>query len=48
MALDINQLDSSICGFAYKELIGNILDKDLIQQLNGEYELETIYDALIN
>ena len=36
VALDLNQLDKSISGFCYEEIIGNILDKDLIDQLNGE------------
>ena len=43
VALDLNQLDKSISGFCYEEIIGNILDKDLIDQLNGEYEFDAIY-----
>ena len=43
VALDLNQLDRSISGFCYEEIIGNILDKDLIEQLNGEYEFDAIY-----
>ena len=43
VALDLNQLDKSISGFCYEGIIGNILDKDLIDQLNGEYEFDAIY-----
>ena len=43
ITLDLNQLDSSISGLASEELTGNILDADLIDQLNGEYEFTTIY-----
>ena len=43
VALDLNPLEASISGFAYEELMGNILDKDLIEQLNGEFEFEIIY-----
>ena len=43
VALDLNQLDKSISGFCYEGIIGNILDKDLIDQLNGEYEFYAIY-----
>ena len=43
ITLDLNQLDNSISGLASEELTGNILDSDLIDQLNGEYEFTTIY-----
>ena len=43
ITLDLNQLDSNIAGLASEEITGNILDADLIDQLNGEYEFTTIY-----
>ena len=43
VALDLNPLDGSISALANEELIGNILDQGLIEQLNGEYEFDTIY-----
>jgi threonine 3-dehydrogenase len=43
VALDLNPLDVSISMYANEELIGNILDQGLIEQLNGEYEFDTIY-----
>ena len=43
ITLDLNPLDSNISGLASEELIGNILDRDLINQLNGEYEFTNIY-----
>jgi len=43
VALDLNTLDDSISGFANEEIIGNILDQSLVEQLNGEYEFDTIY-----
>jgi len=43
ITLDLNRLESSISRFASEELTGNILDTDLIDQLNGEYEFNTIY-----
>ena len=43
ITLDLNQLDSSVSGLASEELTGNILDVDLIDQLNGEYEFKSIY-----
>ena len=43
VALDLNPLDDSISALANEELIGNILDQGLIEQLNGEYEFDTIY-----
>jgi nucleoside-diphosphate-sugar epimerase len=43
ITLDLNRLDGSIIELASEELTGNILDADLIDQLNGEYEFSTIY-----
>ena len=43
ITLDLNQLDGSISGLASDELTGSILDVKLIDQLNGEYEFDTIY-----
>ena len=43
VAMDLNQLDDAISGYCSEEIIGNILDVDLIDQLNGEYEFDTIY-----
>ena len=43
VALDLNPLDDTISVLANEELIGNILDQGLIEQLNGEYEFDTIY-----
>ena len=43
ITLDLNQLDSNISGLASKIITGNILDVDLIDQLNGEYDFFTIY-----
>ena len=43
VALDLNPLDDTISALANEELIGNILDQGLIEQLNGEYEFDTIY-----
>jgi nucleoside-diphosphate-sugar epimerase len=43
VAMDLNQLDDTISGYCSEEIIGNILDVNIIDQLNGEYELDTIY-----
>ena len=43
ITLDLNRLDGSIIELASEELTGNILDANLIDQLNGEYEFSTIY-----
>ena len=43
VALDLNPLDGSISALVNEELMGNILDQSLIEQLNGEYEFDTIY-----
>ena len=41
--MDLNQLENSISGLCLEKIIGNILDTDLIDQLNGEFEFNTIY-----
>ena len=43
VAMDLNPIDASITNYCSKEITGNILDMDLIDQLNGEYEFDTIY-----
>ena len=43
VAMDLNQLETSISSLCFEEITGNILDTDLIDQLNGEYEFDTIY-----
>ena len=43
VAMDLNQLDYSISNYCEEEIIGNILDVDLIDQLNGEFAFDTIY-----
>ena len=43
VALDLNPMDDSISALASEDVIGNILDQSLIEQLNGEYEFNTIY-----
>ena len=43
VAMDLNNLEHTISGFCLEEIIGNILDTDLINQLNGEFEFNTIY-----
>ena len=43
VALDLNPLDDSISALANENIMGNILDQSLIEQLNGEYEFDTIY-----
>ena len=43
VAMDLNQPDDSITSYCSEEIIGNILDVELIDQLNGEYEIDTIY-----
>ena len=43
VAMDLNQLENYISDLCFKEITGNILDTDLIDQLNGEYEFDTIY-----
>ena len=43
VAMDLNQPDKSITNYCSEEIIGNILDMDLIDQLNGEYEFDAIY-----
>ena len=43
VGMDLNALDSSISKYCSEIIIGNILDEDLIDQLNGEYEFDSIY-----
>ena len=43
IAMDLNALDNSISAYCYEEIIGNILDADLIDQLHSEYEFDSIY-----
>jgi len=43
ITLDLNKLDSSISQLVTNEITGNILDTDLLDQLNGEYQFKTIY-----
>ena len=43
VAMDLNQLEDPISDLCFEEVTGNILDIDLIDQLNGEYEFDTIY-----
>ena len=43
ITLDLNDLDKNISSLVSEELKGNILDSDLIDQLNGEFEIHTIY-----
>ena len=42
ITLDLNKLDSSISSMASEEITGNILNTDLLDQLNVEYEFKTI------
>ena len=43
VAMDLNQLDDSISNYCSEQIVGNILDVDLIDQLNGEFAFNTIY-----
>ena len=43
VALDINKIDNSIKKYCFKNITGNILDSNLINQLNREYKIDTIY-----
>ena len=43
VAMDLNKLDDSISRYCNEEITGNILDLDLINKLNNDYEFETIY-----
>ena len=43
VVIDINKLDDSISRHCNKEITGDILDLDLMNKLNDEYEFETIY-----
>ena len=43
IGLDLQKLDDSISGLVSESIIGNILDEKLMEQLNGEYEIQSIY-----
>ena len=43
VGMDINKLDNALSKQCSEEIIGSILNGDLIDQINGEYELDTIY-----
>jgi len=43
IAMDMKRLDNSISAYCYEEIIGNILDANLIDQLHAEYEFDSIY-----
>ena len=43
VAMDLNTLDKSIAHYCSEQIIGNILDEDLIEQLNAEYEFSNIF-----
>ena len=43
VTLDLNKLASHISKLVAEEITGNILDIDLLDQLNGEYQFKTIY-----
>ena len=43
VAMDLNALDSSISKYCSEQIVGNILDEDLIEQLNAEYEFDSIF-----
>ena len=43
LALDLNPISQSIENKILEGVIGNILDKNLLEQINSEYEVSTIY-----
>ena len=43
VTLDIDQLDSSLNSTVQDTIIGNILDRNLLQRLNAEFEISAIY-----
>lgn len=43
IGLDLQKLDDSISGLVSESIIGNILDEKLMEQLNGEYEIQSIF-----
>ncbi len=43
IALDLQPMDDSIRGYIREGLVGNILDKNLLEQINAEYEVSEIY-----
>ena len=43
VALDLQPMDPAITPYIKEGIVGNILDKNLLEQLNAEYEISTIY-----
>ncbi|MBC8214699.1 MAG: NAD-dependent epimerase/dehydratase family protein [Candidatus Marinimicrobia bacterium] len=43
IAMDLQTLDASISNKVMEPIIGNVLDKSLMEQINGEYEISAIY-----
>ena len=43
LALDLHPLSSKVEGYVQESLVGNILDKNLLEQLNSDYEITTIF-----
>tara|TARA_B100000315_G_scaffold2994_1_gene2970 strand:- start:1271 stop:2290 length:1020 start_codon:yes stop_codon:yes gene_type:complete len=43
VALDINQLDSSLNDNVRDAILGNVLDRNLLERLNAEFEISAIY-----
>lgn len=43
VTLDLNTLENKIASMVTEEITGNILDVNLIDKLNGEYQFDTIY-----
>jgi len=43
IAMDLATLDTAIADKVQETIIGNVLDKTLMEQINGEYEISAIY-----
>lgn len=43
IALDLQPMDPKITGYLKEGIVGNILDKNLLEQINGEYAITEIY-----
>ena len=43
IAMDLQTLDATISDKVMEPIIGNVLDKTLMEQINGEYEISAIY-----
>ena len=43
LALDLNHFSSEVNGYVQEYVVGNILDKNLLEQLNTEYQITTVY-----